>query len=484
MREPQNNNGTQLLKAQRGKSIMTRLLTRRLKFLGLALATPIWLAGCRGGESTGGYDSPEAVHQAMCNAVQAKEWKELAGCLTPESRDQMAGTFVMMGAFMAMDEEHGPAVQELFRRHGIEEPNDEPTFGQVPEPLSTDVKLSYRTPIFMTDDPQDSPESQGEPPLVATLVLKGKPIAEALRIGFLLVDAARDDQGNQLKLFNAKRDHLDVDGDFADAGDPCMRDPRRPVQIDLMLEHPAAQAKSLALLEGSLKLVTGGRPETVLIENIKDITPETVIENKVLQAAGVTLRMPFPVSENMVCMETQGPIWSVDVVDGEGKKVNALWTSSLGESQHQTLQAHSQTPLPTDVGLKLTVVTGQEPETVPFKFEDVPLPAEGEESRGEEAAFLANGPSAKDLLEMARPVRDKVAFIAEMLALLEETSADDIGPPGLASGKLEGLKIAGDTATAIQVSRQDGEEQRESIEFRRINGRWFVHLPPEGGFSG
>jgi hypothetical protein len=441
------------------------------------MAAPVVLAGCRAGDSTESGDSPEAVHQAMCDAIQAKNWRKMADCFTPESREAMAGALVMMGAFVTMDEKHGPAVEALFKRHGIEEPGDEPAFGQVTEPLTTDVKLSYQRPFFMGYDGEDLPAAQAEP-LFATLLLDGKPIAEASRVGFLQIDAARDDKGKQLALFKAKRDNLDVDGDFVDlTGGMLMKDAQRPMEIDLMLERPSDGAKSLALLEGSLKLVTGGRPEEVLIRDIKNIEPETAIENQTLKSAGVTLRLSFPVTGNTVSLAAQGPIWSMDLVDGKGKKVDAQWASGMGEFQFQ-----SEPPLPADVGLQLVVLTGQKPETVPFKFEGVPLPGEGEEASEGEAAFAETGPSEEDFKEWAAPIKDKAAFIAEMFALLEKMTEDDDGPPGVFSGKLADLQIEGDTATAVQVTDQDGNQQREPIEFRRINGRWFVHLP-KGGFS-
>ena len=48
-----------------------------------------------------------------------------------------------------------------------------------------------------------------------------------------------------------------------------------------------------------------------------------------------------------------------------------------------------------------------------------------------------------------------------------------------ADGKLEDLKIETDTATAVQVADRGGEEQSSPIEFRKIDGRWFLHLPDD-----
>jgi hypothetical protein len=95
--------------------------------------------------------------------------------------------------------------------------------------------------------------------------------------------------------------------------------------IDLMLERPSAGAKSLALLEGSLKMVTGGRMEKAVVPDIRNIKPETTIDSEPLKAAGVTLKLspPMPksafIAETMSLTQTMGALERVDIGVGMGK---------------------------------------------------------------------------------------------------------------------------------------------------------------------
>ena len=106
--------------------------------LGLLMAAAIASAGCRTEapaksgdspkaahqameteDSIQGGDSPEAVHQAICDAVPAEDWRKMAGCLSPETRERMAGFLLIMTGFATRNEEHAAALRELFKRHGI-----------------------------------------------------------------------------------------------------------------------------------------------------------------------------------------------------------------------------------------------------------------------------------------------------------------------------------------------------------------------------
>jgi hypothetical protein len=129
----------------------------------------------------------------MCAAIQTENWRKLADCLTPESRDFVASELFMSAHFAAMKNKRDRrAVRDLIERHGIIEPDDESEAPQVTAPLSTDVKLWYQRPDSMRRG-TDPGAPRAEPPLFATLVVDGKPAAQATRIGFLRVDAVRDD---------------------------------------------------------------------------------------------------------------------------------------------------------------------------------------------------------------------------------------------------------------------------------------------------
>jgi hypothetical protein len=65
-----------------------------------ALVAAITLAASGCGNSTGGGATPEAVFEKAAAAAKKKDWKAFCGCLTEESRDEMAGSLVVMTVMM------------------------------------------------------------------------------------------------------------------------------------------------------------------------------------------------------------------------------------------------------------------------------------------------------------------------------------------------------------------------------------------------
>jgi hypothetical protein len=465
---------------------MAQLMTAKFKWLRLVIAATV-VTGCRHEDATQsndprkavhqvvetegsiqGGDSPEAVYHMLVDAVQAEDWRKMCGCVTPETHDAMARFLVTIAGFLMMDEKNHPALEELFKRHGIPitRQADEPDAPRVTAPLSTDVKLSYQTPSSMRRA-EDLTEVQAEPRLFATLMLDGKPAVEASRIGLLRVDAARDDQAKPLASLKAKHFDLDVDGDLVDVkAAPFRRTHPRPLKIDLVLERPSTGAESLALLEGSLTLLTGGQTEDVLIRDIRSVKPESAIENEILKAAGVTVWL-HPVKRDQVHGSATGPVWSIDMVDGQGEKVDYS-----GGVVGREFGFKSRAPLPTDVGLRVVVLTGQKPETIRFKFEDVPLPVEGEETPQRKSPFGER--SEENVKKALASIKDKAAFVVDSIALINKTQGQQMSYD---SGKLTELKIDEDTTTAVRVINRGGKERREPVAFRKIDGRWYVHRP-------
>lgn len=79
------------------------------------------------------------------------------------------------------------------------------------------------------------------------------------------------------------------------------------------------------------------------------------------------------------------------------------------------------------------------------------------------------------MASLAADVKDKPAFIAEVFEFIKRNSDDDFDGPGrIGKGSLTGLNTKGNSATAT-VKVKDAKN--EPIEFRKIDGRWFVHLP-------
>lgn len=75
----------------------------------------------------------------------------------------------------------------------------------------------------------------------------------------------------------------------------------------------------------------------------------------------------------------------------------------------------------------------------------------------------------------AAGAKDKVAFIADALAFTDKHAGKNTASTRSPLGdvKLVGVEINGDTAKAKTSSSKPGQLE---IEFRKVNGRWFVHL--------
>lgn len=96
---------------------------------------------------------------------------------------------------------------------------------------------------------------------------------------------------------------------------------------------------------------------------------------------------------------------------------------------------------------------------------------------------------------VVKPIKDKVAFIAEAFQWLDEHSEGGGGPDEgmerLAKGQLTELQINGDKATAQVTTTAAPDIEPMPIEFRKQDGVWLVHLaemksavggPPAGSF--
>jgi hypothetical protein len=78
---------------------------------------------------------------------------------------------------------------------------------------------------------------------------------------------------------------------------------------------------------------------------------------------------------------------------------------------------------------------------------------------------------------LGKKIDDKAAFIGDMMKAMESLDESE-GAPAVA-GELVDLKITDDKATATVVHKEDGKEQREPIEFRKLSDGWRIHLPME-----
>jgi hypothetical protein len=106
------------------------------------------------------------------------------------------------------------------------------------------------------------------------------------------------------------------------------------------------------------------------------------------------------------------------------------------------------------------------------------------EDHGIDQETLEGMPAGFELLSTARnpekmkpylaPIRNRSAFIADMIDVLQEIGDREMPTPPLIDAHLEDVKIDGDTATAVAVGTKDGQERRDKIHFRKVGGSWKI----------
>jgi hypothetical protein len=88
----------------------------------------------------------------------------------------------------------------------------------------------------------------------------------------------------------------------------------------------------------------------------------------------------------------------------------------------------------------------------------------------------------KGLKRLVSPIKDRCAFVAEMAAALKKMGGKkDQGAPLPKDAELKDLKIEGDKAKGVVVSKADDKEKRDPIEFRKVGGGWKIELPIQIG---
>jgi hypothetical protein len=87
----------------------------------LALYSISTISGCGGGASAA-YSTPQATFDTAKAAAAKEDWKAFAQCLTPDTRDEMAGGMAIFGPLMGLsDPETGKQIEGVLKKHGIDE---------------------------------------------------------------------------------------------------------------------------------------------------------------------------------------------------------------------------------------------------------------------------------------------------------------------------------------------------------------------------
>jgi hypothetical protein len=110
-----------------------------------------------------------------------------------------------------------------------------------------------------------------------------------------------------------------------------------------------------------------------------------------------------------------------------------------------------------------------------------------EKKGGEEKPDLKDPEQVKKLMKaLVAPVKDRCALIVDLMAALEKTGDKQKGKGGLIppGARLTDVKVEGDKARGVVVSKEGDEEKRTPLEFRRVAGSWRIELPVTELFKG
>jgi len=80
------------------------------------------------------------------------------------------------------------------------------------------------------------------------------------------------------------------------------------------------------------------------------------------------------------------------------------------------------------------------------------------------------------LKELTAPIKDKPAFVAEMIQAFGEMGPGE-SEMFFHDGTLKDVKISGDTATGTVSETVEGEQKDNPISFKKTGGGWLVELP-------
>jgi hypothetical protein len=84
--------------------------------------------------------------------------------------------------------------------------------------------------------------------------------------------------------------------------------------------------------------------------------------------------------------------------------------------------------------------------------------------------------------KLLTPVKDRSAFVAEMFAALKQMDPKQAGQGPLSTdAELKDVSTDGDNAKGMIVTKKGGQEKREPVAFRRVDGSWKIDLPLDTG---
>jgi hypothetical protein len=152
--------------------------------------------------------------------------------------------------------------------------------------------------------------------------------------------------------------------------------PADGVRAIVSLQHPSSPIEQITVFQGSLKLKVAKETKEVVLKDIASLAGKA-INNPVLRDAKVRMKVTKDNFGLKISLpkEFAEKIGKVEPVDADGKKAERvnLFQNRFGDEITYQLNFFGSEP-PKGLGLKITVNVSLETLTIPFKFENIPVP--------------------------------------------------------------------------------------------------------------
>lgn len=260
------------------------------------------------------------------------------------------------------------------------EPDDHGKPGLPVEGTPAGIKLASKTK--WRDGPGYTYDGQPNPPaLLVEVNMSGPTAMKALAWGFTTLGGATGEGDLPLQMeqqqyseeAEATRSLVRIlRNDYYDSGHPD-----DGVRGMLALEHPSRPISTVKDIQGSLKLRVAGETKNVVIKDVKSLVGQQ-IEHEEFKKAGLLFRLTGIEKTVMRLTLIQGDpnvVGQVTAIDLEGDRLKDVSAIDNRDGQNTFFQiATYEEKFPAGMELKIEVHKEIDILTVPFHFQDLPIP--------------------------------------------------------------------------------------------------------------
>jgi hypothetical protein len=242
----------------------------------------------------------------------------------------------------------------------------------VKEGVTTTLKVYNERPFgafFFGEYPEGA--------LFGLMEIKGQPIVDGFAFGHFQITAAQDDTGKNIKLAVPVQDKFNKEfGEQFVELDHFFLEEKSTLPINFVLEPPGDGAKSLARLEGTIKIKVRS---SIDVPDILKKVGTTLTEPKALAEAG-EFKIVKPETDDgqpghVVAIDFIGneeAVKEMGLVDANGESISTS-RSSFGFGNKKHIVFASDEKLPAGTKLRISLAGTDRTVIVPFKFEDTKI---------------------------------------------------------------------------------------------------------------